>query len=180
MALATGSQGEPRAALARMAEDEHPTAELNAGDTVIFSSRTIPGNEKAVGKIVNAFVRAGVEVVTDRTALVHVSGHPRRAEMAKMYAWVRPKIAVPAHGEPVHLTRTCRLSPGRRACREVLRAFNGDLVRLAPGEVERVGQGNDRAAARRTAVHSVAGGSGMRRASAAGSVSPASSRSRSR
>ena len=91
LALATGSQGEPRAALARMAGDEHPTAELSPGDTVIFSSRTIPGNEKAVGKIVNAFVSAGVEVITDRNALVHVSGHPRRAELAKMYAWLRPQ-----------------------------------------------------------------------------------------
>ena len=67
-----------------MAGDEHPTAELSAGDTVIFSSRTIPGNEKAVGKIVNAFARAGVEVITDRTHLVHVSGHPRRAELAEV------------------------------------------------------------------------------------------------
>ena len=95
LALATGSQGEARAALARMAEDEHPTAELSAGDTVIFSSRTIPGNEKAVGKIINAFVSAGVEVVTDRVALVHVSGHPRQAELAKMYAWVRPRSPCP-------------------------------------------------------------------------------------
>jgi ribonuclease J len=104
LALATGSQGESRAALARLAEDEHPTAELSAGDTVIFSSRTIPGNEKAVGRLINAFVTAGVEVVTDRNALVHVSGHPRRAELAKMYAWLKPRIAVPAHGEPLHLS----------------------------------------------------------------------------
>jgi ribonuclease J len=134
LALATGSQGEPRAALARMAGGEHPTAELTAGDTVIFSSRTIPGNEKAVGKIVNAFVTAGVEVVTDRTALVHVSGHPRRAEMAKMYAWVRPRIAVPAHGEPLHLSEHADFARAQ-GVPQVLRAFNGDLVRLAPGEV---------------------------------------------
>ncbi len=134
LALATGSQGEPRAALARMAGDDHPTAELSRGDTVIFSSRTIPGNEKAVGRIVNAFVRAGVEVVTDRTALVHVSGHPRRAEMAKMYAWVRPRIAVPAHGEPLHLSEHAEFARAQ-GVPEVLRAFNGDLVRLAPGQV---------------------------------------------
>jgi ribonuclease J len=133
LALATGSQGEPRAALARMAGDDHPTAELSAGDTVIFSSRTIPGNEKAVGKLVNAFVRAGVEVVTDRTALVHVSGHPRRAEMAKMYAWVRPAIAVPAHGEPLHLSEHADFASAL-GVPQVLRAFNGELVRLAPGE----------------------------------------------
>src|ERR1700727_1841731 len=134
LALATGSQGEPRAALARMAGEEHPTAELSAGDTVIFSSRTIPGNEKAVGKIVNAFARAGVEVVTDRTALVDLSGHPRRAEVAKMYGWVRPRIAVPAHGGPVHLTEHAAFARAQGVS-QVLRAFNGDLIRLAPGEV---------------------------------------------
>jgi ribonuclease J len=139
LALATGSQGEPRAALARMAGDEHPTAELTAGDTVIFSSRTIPGNEKAVGKIINAFVTAGVEVVTDRTALVHVSGHPRRAEMAKMYAWVRPRIAVPAHGEPLHLSEHAAFARAQ-GVPEVLRAFDGDLIRLAPGEASAVGK----------------------------------------
>ena len=139
LALATGSQGEPRAALARMAADEHPTAELNAGDTVIFSSRTIPGNEKAVGKLVNAFVSRGVDIVTDRTALVHVSGHPRRAEMAKMYAWVRPRIAVPAHGEPLHLSEHAEFAKAL-GVPQVLRAFNGDVVRLAPGEVRVLGK----------------------------------------
>jgi ribonuclease J len=139
LALATGSQGEPRAALARMAADEHPTAELSAGDTVVFSSRTIPGNEKAVGKIINAFVTAGVEVITDRTALVHVSGHPRRAEMAKMYAWVRPKIAVPAHGEPLHLTEHAAFAKAQ-GVPQVLRAFDGDLIRLAPGDVSTMGR----------------------------------------
>ena len=139
LALATGSQGEPRAALARIAQDEHPTAELSAGDTVIFSSRTIPGNEKAVGRIINAFVTAGVEVVTDRTALVHVSGHPRRAEMAKMYGWVRPRIAVPAHGEPLHLSEHAAFAVAQGAP-QVLRAFDGDLIRLAPGDVSAMGR----------------------------------------
>jgi len=139
LALATGSQGEPRAALARMAEDEHPTAELSAGDTVIFSSRTIPGNEKAVGKLINAFETTGVEVVTDRTALVHVSGHPRQAELAKMYAWVRPRIAVPAHGEPLHLTEHAAFAKAQ-GVPQVLRAFNGDLIRFAPGDVSALGK----------------------------------------
>jgi ribonuclease J len=138
MALATGSQGEPRAALARMAEDEHPTAELSPGDTVIFSSRTIPGNEKAVGKLINAFATTGVEVVTDRNALVHVSGHPRRAELAKLYAWLRPKIAVPAHGEALHLSEHAAFAKAQ-GVPQVLRAMNGDLVRLAPGEVAAIG-----------------------------------------
>ena len=139
LALATGSQGEPRAALARIAQDEYPTAELSAGDTVIFSSRTIPGNEKAVGRVINAFVTAGVEVVTDRTALVHVSGHPRRAEMAKMYGWIRPRIAVPAHGEPLHLTEHAAFAVAQGAP-QVLRAFDGDLIRLAPGDVSAMGR----------------------------------------
>jgi ribonuclease J len=112
---------------------------LSAGDTVIFSSRTIPGNEKAVGKIINAFVSAGVEVITDRTALVHVSGHPRQAELAKMYAWVRPKIAVPAHGEPLHLTEHAAFAKAQ-GVPQVLRAFNGDLVRFAPGDASTLGK----------------------------------------
>ena len=133
LALATGSQGEPRAALARMAEDEHPSASLASGDMVVFSSRTIPGNEKPVGKIINGLVSLGVDVVTDRTQLVHVSGHPRRAELAKMYAWLKPKIAVPAHGEPLHLSEHVAFAKAQ-GVREVVRAFNGDVVRLVEGE----------------------------------------------
>jgi ribonuclease J len=139
LALATGSQGEPRAALARMAEDDHPTAELNPGDTVIFSSRTIPGNEKAVGKIINAFAAGGVEVITDRHALVHVSGHPRRAEVSKLYAWLRPQMAVPAHGEALHLSEHVALA-GALGVPQVKRAFNGDLIRFAPGDLEIIGK----------------------------------------
>src|SRR5271157_4767195 len=139
LALATGSQGESRAALARMAEDEHPTAELAAGDTVIFSSRTIPGNEKAVGKLINAFLAGGVEVITDRNALVHVSGHPRRAELARMYEWLKPKIAVPAHGEALHLSEHAAFARAQ-GVPQVLRAFNGDLVRFAPGDVSTIGK----------------------------------------
>ena len=141
LALATGSQGEPRAALARMAGNDHPVAELVPGDMVIFSSRTIPGNEKAVGKIINAFATTGVEIVTDRNALVHVSGHPRRAEMAKMYGWIRPQIAVPAHGEPLHLTEHAAFAKERGAKR-VVRAFNGDIVRFGPGPAATVGKIN--------------------------------------
>ena len=139
LALATGSQGEPRAALARMAEGDHPTAELSPGDTVIFSSRTIPGNEKSVGKIINSFVSAGVEVVTDRHALVHVSGHPRRAEVAQMYGWLRPRMAVPAHGEALHLSEHVAFARAQ-GVPQVRRAFNGDLVRFAPGDLETIGK----------------------------------------
>ena len=139
LALATGSQGEPRAALARIAQDEHPQARVASGDTVIFSSRTIPGNEKPVGRIINGLVTQGVEVITDRTRLVHVSGHPRRAELAKMYAWLRPKIAVPAHGEPLHLTEHVAFAKAQ-GVRQVVRAFNGDVVRLVDGDAGVVDQ----------------------------------------
>lgn len=130
--LLTGSQGENRAALARVAEGEHPEIALAQGDTVIFSSRAIPGNEKSIGKIVNNLAKLGVEIVTDRDALVHVSGHPRRDELRRMYEWVRPEIAIPAHGEALHLTMHAAFAK-EQGVREVVRAFNGDLVRLAPG-----------------------------------------------
>jgi ribonuclease J len=131
VALCTGSQGEPRAALARIAEDEHPEVTLGKGDRVIFSSRTIPGNEKAVGRVVNGLVRQGIEVITDRTHLVHVSGHPRREEMAELYGWVRPRIAVPVHGEALHLAEHAALAR-KAGVGEVILCGDGDLVRLAP------------------------------------------------
>jgi ribonuclease J len=131
--LATGSQGEPRAAMARIAVDDHPIAKLAPGDTVIFSSRTIPGNEREVGRIINNLIRQGVEVVTDRTALIHASGHPRRGEVAKMYEWVRPQIVIPAHGEELHLAEHAAFA-AERGIATVVKARNGDMVALAPGE----------------------------------------------
>jgi ribonuclease J len=130
LALCTGSQGEPRAALARIAEDEHPEVTLGKGDRVIFSSRAIPGNEKAVAKVINGLVGQGIEVITDRTHLVHVSGHPRRAELLDMIAWVRPKILIPVHGEALHLAEHAALARGA-GVPHVLVCRNGDLVRLA-------------------------------------------------
>ncbi|HEX2724530.1 MAG TPA: ribonuclease J [Beijerinckiaceae bacterium] len=135
VALLTGSQGEPRAALARVAADEHPEVALSAGDWVIFSSRTIPGNEKEVGQIINTLLRRGIQVITDRTELVHVSGHPRRAELAAMYRWTRPRIAVPAHGEEMHLAEHAAFAKAQ-GVPEVVRARNGSIVRLAPGPAE--------------------------------------------
>ena len=132
LALCTGSQGEPRAALSRIAEDEHPEVTLAKGDRVIFSSRAIPGNEKAVARVINGLVSQGVEVITDRTHLVHVSGHPRRAELLDMIGWVRPKILIPAHGEALHLAEHAELAR-RAGVPHVLVCRNGDLVRLAPG-----------------------------------------------
>ncbi len=131
VALCTGSQGEPRAALARIAADEHPEVTLSKGDRVIFSSRPIPGNEKAIGRIINGLIDQGVEVITDRTHLVHVSGHPRRAELEDMISWVKPQTVIPVHGEALHLHEHGELA--RRCGTKVLRCRNGDLVRLAPG-----------------------------------------------
>ncbi len=130
--LCTGSQGEPRAAVARMAANEHPAIQLSKGDMVVFSSRTIPGNEKPVGRIQNAFARMGVDLVTDADALVHVTGHPRRDELREIYTWVRPKIVVPMHGEARHLKENGRIAT---ACGvpEVVIATDGEVVRLAPG-----------------------------------------------
>jgi ribonuclease J len=133
LALCTGSQGEFRAALARIAQDQHPLVTLNRGDRVIFSARTIPGNEKAVGKVINGLIAQGIEVITDRTHLVHVSGHPRRGEMEDMLRWVRPKIVVAVHGEALHLAEHEALAR-RVGVPQVLACVNGDLVLLRPGE----------------------------------------------
>lgn len=132
--LCTGSQGEPRAAMARIAENEHPDISLDKGDLAIFSSRTIPGNERAVGWIQNSLVRMGVDVLTDSEALVHVTGHPRRDELRQLYAWTRPKIAIPMHGEARHLKAHAELAR-EIGVAEVQVAYNGELVRLAPGPV---------------------------------------------
>jgi ribonuclease J len=129
--LCTGSQGEPRAALARIAEEEHPEISLDKGDMIIFSSRTIPGNEKAVGRIQNGLARNGCEIVTDGEALVHVSGHPRRDELRQMYRWMRPKIAVPMHGEARHLKAQAELAR-EMGVKTVFTLTDGEILRLAP------------------------------------------------
>jgi ribonuclease J len=139
LALCTGSQGEPRAALSRISRDEHPEVTLARGDRVIFSSRAIPGNEKAVGEVINGLVAQGIEVITDRTHLVHVSGHPRRDELRDMIGWVRPQILIPAHGEALHLAEHAELAR-RAGVPKVLVCGNGDLVRLAPGGPEIIGE----------------------------------------
>ncbi|MBS9476283.1 ribonuclease J [Ancylobacter radicis] len=129
VAILTGSQGEPRAALARIADDDHPEIALSPGDHVILSSRTIPGNERAVNRIINSLILQGVKVLTDRDALVHVSGHPRRGELEQMYKWLRPQVSVPVHGEPLHLSEHAELARGM-GVREVVRLVDGDVVRL--------------------------------------------------
>jgi ribonuclease J len=131
VALCTGSQGEPRAALARIAEDQHPDVTLSRGDRVIVSARSIPGNEKAIGHVLNGLIDQGIEVITDRTHLVHVSGHPRRAELEELIGWVKPNILIPAHGEALHLSEHAKLAR-RLGVPTVIECRNGDLVELAP------------------------------------------------
>jgi ribonuclease J len=131
----TGSQGEPRSALARIAAGDHPQVDLEPEDTVVFSSRVIPGNEKAIGRVQNDLSRRGIHIVTENDHFVHVSGHPARAELARMYQWLRPRALVPIHGEARHLyehvsfARECGIA-------HALVAENGSIVRLAPGEPE--------------------------------------------
>jgi ribonuclease J len=137
VALCTGSQGEPRAAMARIAADEHPDIELAYGDLVIFSSRTIPGNERAVSQVQNGLIDLGCEIVTDADALVHVTGHPRRDELKEMYVAVQPRIAIPMHGEPRHLEAHRKLAKST-GVNEVLSVRNGAMVRLAPGPAETI------------------------------------------
>ncbi|MBP1874611.1 Ribonuclease J [Ensifer adhaerens] len=133
--ILTGSQGEPRAALAKIARDEMRNVAFSAGDTVVFSSRTIPGNEKAINDIKNGLIEQGIHIITDSEALVHVSGHPRRSELQQMYQWVRPQILVPVHGEAAHLTAHGEL--GRQSgIASVPRLRNGEMLRLAPGPAE--------------------------------------------
>ncbi len=137
--ICTGSQGEPNAALARIASGGHPRVTLGKGDVTIFSSRIIPGNEKAIGKIQNQLIERGVEIVTEHDRFVHVSGHPGRPELMKMYGLLRPRYAVPVHGEARHLMAHADLA---ESC-GVSKAFqirNGMMLRLAPGEPEVVAE----------------------------------------
>ncbi|WP_429808761.1 ribonuclease J [Ensifer sp. B1-9] len=133
--ILTGSQGEPRAALAKIARDEMRNVAFSAGDTVVFSSRTIPGNEKAINDIKNGLVEQGIHIITDSEALVHVSGHPRRTELQQMYQWLRPQILVPVHGEAAHLTAHAELGQ-QSGIASVPRLRNGKMLRLAPGPAE--------------------------------------------
>jgi ribonuclease J len=137
--ILTGSQGEPRAALAKLSRDEMRNIALTSGDTVVFSSRTIPGNEKAILDIMNGLIEQGIKMVTDRDELVHVSGHPRRNELLRMYEWTRPQVLVPVHGEAAHLTAHAELGASA-GIGTIPRVRNGDILRLAPGPVEVIGE----------------------------------------
>jgi len=133
--VCTGSQGEHRAALARIAFDSHPHVTLSRGDVVIFSSRIIPGNERSIFRLQNQLVRLGVEVVTEKDHFVHVSGHPGRDEMSRLYRLVRPSISVPVHGEARHLQEHADLAGACGVGKSVI-LQDGEMLKLAPGEPE--------------------------------------------
>ena len=133
--LCTGSQGEPRAALARIAADNHPNVHLAEGDTVIFSSRVIPGNELAIGEMQNSLAARGINLLTAEDHFVHVSGHPCRDELAQMYRWIRPKLALPVHGEMRHQVAHAKLARELQVPQAIV-PENGQMFRLAPGRPE--------------------------------------------
>ena len=133
--LCTGSQGERNAALAKIARGDHPHVRLGPGDTVLFSSRVIPGNEKPIGEIQNMLAERGVRLITGRGEHIHVSGHPCRDELRRMYQWARPRIAVPVHGERRHVLEHARFARTMQVS-ETVTPDNGQIVRLAPGPAE--------------------------------------------
>jgi ribonuclease J len=137
LVVATGGQGEPRAALGRIAEGTHPI-KLVAGDTVIFSSKQIPGNELAIGRIQNQLAAKGVEMVTERQEHVHVSGHPGRPELEAMYGWIKPDVLMPVHGEMRHMMEQARFGLSKGIPRALVQT-DGDIIRLAPNGPEKLG-----------------------------------------
>ena len=134
MIIATGGQGEVRAALARVAFDNHQL-KLSEGDLVVFSSKQIPGNEMAIGRIQNALAAKKIDMITDRQAHVHVSGHPGRPELALMYKWIRPEIVLPVHGEMRHMAEQARFALEQGVPKSLVQE-NGTVVRLAPNGAE--------------------------------------------
>ncbi|MDL2339926.1 MAG: ribonuclease J [Pseudomonadota bacterium] len=136
MIIATGGQGETRAALGRIAAGNHEL-KLGDGDTVVFSSRIIPGNEIAIGRIMNQLADLGVNIVTEKQAHVHVSGHPGRPELVQMYEWIRPQIVIPVHGENRHMRAQARLALEHGVPQSIFQT-NGDVIHLAPGAMRKV------------------------------------------
>ena len=133
--ICTGSQGEPRAALSHISESNHPQVTLGKGDMVIFSSKIIPGNELSINRLHNRLIALGVEVITEDDHFIHVSGHPCRDELSRMYRWVKPEISVPVHGEARHLVEHVEFARSLQVGQAVL-VHNGALTRLAPGPAE--------------------------------------------
>ena len=134
--LCTGSQGEPRAALSRIARDDHPDLGLSEGDTVIFSSKIIPGNERGIYNLQNDLVELGVKIITEKDEFIHVSGHPNRDELRKMYEWARPKYAIPVHGEARHLEEHAAFAISELGAKDAVSPRNGDLIRISSEGLE--------------------------------------------
>ena len=137
--VSTGCQGEPRAALCRIAVEDHPEVELDKGDTVIFSSRDIPGNEKSIARLQNNLIAKGLHVITANDLPVHVSGHSAQEEMAQLYQWTRPRLAMPVHGETRHQTEHARIAQENHV-KHTLIPTNGQIIRLGPGVHEVVAE----------------------------------------
>ena len=133
--LCTGSQGEPRAALSRIANNDHRHVDFKAGDVVIFSSKIIPGNEKSIFALQNALADDGIEIVTEKSRDIHVSGHPCRGELTAMYGWAKPHIAVPVHGERRHLIEHAKLAKGL-GINHGIAPHNGEMIKLSKSGVE--------------------------------------------
>ncbi|MFZ4688752.1 MAG: ribonuclease J [Polymorphobacter sp.] len=129
--LCTGAQGEPMAALSRIANGSHPVLKLEPGDLVVYSSKQIPGNELAIGRVQNALATRGIEVITEKQAHVHVSGHPGRPELEAMYEWIRPEMAIPVHGERRHMEAHAALAL-ETGVKKAMVPINGSAIRLAP------------------------------------------------
>ena len=141
--ICTGCQGESRAALSKIARGEHPALRLSPGDSVIFSSRTIPGNEASIGHIVNKLVTMGMEIIKDHEGFIHVSGHPARGELERMYQLVRPRIAVPVHGEARHIHEHA-LFAKELGVPTSIEPYNGVVINLTaatPGIIGKVESG---------------------------------------
>lgn len=135
--IATGCQGEPLAAVNKIVNGTHRSIRVKPGDTVLFSSKMIPGNEKRILRLLNQFVKLGAEILTEKNAFVHVSGHPNRDELQRMYELARPKIAIPVHGEEAHMHEHAALARSW-GVPHVVQVNNGDVIRLAPGAPEKI------------------------------------------
>lgn len=135
LVIATGCQGEPMAATAKLASNSHQSIKLAPKDTMIFSSKIIPGNEKKIFRLFNIFVKAGVEVITERDHFVHVSGHPSIDELQKMYSLIRPNICIPVHGEPVHIHEHVKLAK-KNGIKQAVEVENGSVVLLEPNNAK--------------------------------------------
>lgn len=131
----TGAQGEQQAALTRIADGSHPALKLEKGDLVVYSSKQIPGNELAIGRVQNVLATRGIEVITEKQAHVHVSGHPGRPELEAMYEWIRPEIAIPVHGERRHMEEHARVARAT-GVKKTMVPINGSAIRLAPNGPE--------------------------------------------